>query len=160
MSRYDPYALLGPFDYTSDEMCGCDSVTTLLLQDSLKPNPLVCGTCFGEVLPEAIHLDPELAWPISQWRSVYQALYQLWLDSGAYQSWAAAQLEDVGGQVNVVGRALADRLSTPDRPCFYGWFVQHADAPPPSCPICQDGPMLPWPHRGAHHCPDCRLMIS
>jgi predicted nucleic acid-binding Zn ribbon protein len=160
LSLRDPYHLLGPFDYTSEEMCGCGAITALILRDTLTPNPLACGTCFGEVPPEDIPLDPGIVASIFQWRTVYQALYNLWLDSGDYESWAATQLEDVAGQVNVVGRGLAGRLSTPERPCYYWWFVRDSSLPPEYCPICEDGPMAVWPHRSARHCPNCRLMVS
>src|SRR5947207_11048041 len=106
MSRRDPYHLLGPFDYTSDTACGCDRRDSLVLRDALNPYPIVCGSCFGEVLPELISLPPDLVEPMARWRDLFRALYTLWLDSDEYESWARERLCDPAGSVNVRGRTL------------------------------------------------------
>ena len=158
MSLSDPYRLLGPFDHTSEDMCACDSRSTLILRESMTPNPLTCGSCFGEVLPEWVHLPHELVQPIAQWRELHRALYALWLDSGEYESWAVSRLSDPSGSVHVRGRELTAQLSTLGTPCYYWWFRADSDIPVAGCPICQAA-VSPWPGRSVSFCEICRVII-
>src|SRR3569623_1323605 len=135
-------------------MCSCDSRSALILRDSLTPNPLTCGSCFGEVFPEIIHLPHDLVQPIAQWREIHHSLYALWLDSDEYESWAASRLADPAGSVNVRGRKLADLLSSLGTPCFYWWFWAEPDLPTEKCPVCQ-ALASPWPGRSVHFCEGC-----
>lgn len=158
MSRDDPYRLLGPLDMTDEDMCGCDSRTSLVLRDSLCPNPITCATCFGWVPPADIDLPHDLVQPIAQWREVFTSLYRLWLDSGSYETWAATQLLDPLGEVNVRGRDLAARLSLTVLPCYYWWFSPDGLIPATVCPVCS-GTLMPWPRRNVQFCALCRLIV-
>ena len=158
MSRRDIYAALGPIDYSSEEMCCCGSVGPLVLQDCLIPNPLYCGTCFGELPPEFIPLAQSLVNPIAEWRNIHRALFVLWLDSGDYAGWAAGQLADVAGQVHSSGRGIAGQLTSGGHPCYYRWFVPTPDSRPADCPVC-GRPLEAWPGRVDMCCHPCRIVL-
>jgi len=106
-----------------------------MLRDSLGDNPLYCVACNGEVAPERIGFDAQLAEDIAFWRSVHASLYHLWLDSGEYEEWAKQRLSDPKGQVHVRGRNLVAKLN--DRiTAYYWWFHDADDGVPDQCPIC------------------------
>jgi Zn-ribbon-containing, possibly nucleic-acid-binding protein (DUF2310) len=134
----DPYWQLRPQPATPpDEICECDSATPIVLQSHLSPNPLSCARCNLEVPPERIGLDAPLAETLAAWRRFHEAFDTLWLDSGEYEEWAAAQLGDPASAVNVRGLALARRL-TKWRRCYLGWFRPDPEegAEPNGCPRC------------------------
>lgn len=60
------------------------------------------------------------------------------IDSGEYEAWARARLEDPSGQVNVSGMELVRELNNYRR--TYYWWFQDASAddfvPLPTCPAC------------------------
>lgn len=158
MPRDDPYRLLGPLDMADEDMFGCGYRTSLVLRESLCPNPITCATCFGWVPPDDIALPHDLVQPIAQWRDVSASLYRLWLDSGDYETWAATQLLDPLGQVNVSGRDLAARLSLTVLPCDYWWFSSDGLVPAVACPVCA-GALMPWPGRDVQFCEICRVIV-
>ncbi|HTU25688.1 MAG TPA: DUF2310 family Zn-ribbon-containing protein [Pirellulales bacterium] len=135
----DPYSKLRPAPPTPDEeICHCAQLGPIALCDQLSDNPLRCLVCKGEVAPERLGFDQQLAEAIANWRSVYRSLYLLWLDSGQYEAWAAEMLSDPCGQVNRTGRELVERLGA-IVPAYYWWFLDvGADdyAPSDKCPIC------------------------
>ena len=158
MSRNDIYSALGPIDYTSEDMCCCSSVGSIVLQDSFTQNPLYCGNCFGEVPPESIPLDEGLVRPIAHWRDIYRGLYVLWIDSGDYADWASDRLSDVTGQVHLLGRGIADKITGSGHPCYYRWFVPDATASQVACPICGNS-LVAWPGRADRACHLCRIVL-
>ena len=88
----DPYWKLRQTRITendNDEVCQCATLRYVMLRDSLTENPLKCVDCNGEVAPERIGFDERLAEDIAQWRSVFQSLYLLWIDSNEYERWAS-----------------------------------------------------------------------
>jgi hypothetical protein len=134
----DPYWKLRPVPATpSDEVCGCDSATPILLQAHLSPNPLSCARCNLEVPPERVGLDASLAEAVAMWRRFHEAFDTLWLDSGEYEEWAATQLADPGSAVNRRGLVLAGRLSEWRR-CYLSWFLAELEerSEPADCPRC------------------------
>ncbi len=159
VSQNDIYAALGPIDYTSEDMCSCGSVSSLVLQDCLISNPLYCGTCFGEVPPACIPLPEDLVRPIAQWRDIYRSLYFLWLDSGDYAAWASEQLSDIAGQIHSMGRNIADRLTKEGHPCYYRWFIPHPESSPSNCPLCGQSLQEAWPGRADRCCRPCRIVL-
>ena len=158
MNLNHPYSLLGPLDMTDEDMCGCGSRNALILRDAMSPNPIFCATCFGWVIPDDIRLPHELVYPIAQWREVSASLYRLWLDSGSYETWAATQLLDPQGEVNVRGRDLAARLSQSVMLCYYWWFSSDGLIPAAVCPVCA-GILRPWPKRNVQFCEACRVVV-
>jgi Zn-ribbon-containing, possibly nucleic-acid-binding protein (DUF2310) len=135
----DPYWKLRPPAATpEDELCKCTDRPPIVLQDHLSSNPIACIRCNGEVPPERIGFSANVADQIAHWKNVYGALMALWLDSGDYESWACAQLEDPNGQVNVCGLDVAQKLNS-HRRAYYWWF-QNATAdgfvPVSRCPRC------------------------
>ena len=158
VGRNDIYAALGPIDYTSEDMCICRSVAPIVLQDCLMPNPLYCGTCFGEVPPESIPLAVGLVRPIAQWRDIYRALYVLWIDSDDYAEWASDRLTDVAGHVHALGRGIAEQITMGGHPCYYRWFVPHPKTSPLDCPICGHS-LVAWPGRSDMCCHLCRIVL-
>jgi hypothetical protein len=88
----DPYRRLrAPVETPDDERCRCPDRPPVKLMQALGANPLHCMRCHGEVAPESLPLPIELADPLADWSSVHDALDRLWLDSGAYEAWAASE---------------------------------------------------------------------
>jgi hypothetical protein len=137
-SFMNPYWKLAPSPPTPlDEICPCDDVTPIVLCAKATPNPLSCARCNLEVPPERIGFAAALADQVAGWRDFHDSFYHLWLDSGEFEAWAAAQLTNPTSVVNERGVALARQLSA-WRTCFLWWFVADAEsAPPDSCPRCQ-----------------------
>ena len=154
----DPYRTLRPTAPTlEEELCGCPSGGELVLCAVLTPNPIQCAACGAEVPPERLGFDAQLAEGIAFWRTVFEALYNLWLHSGEYEEWAAARLADPNGQVNVVGRELAEKLSA-IAPTWYWCFADEEAEPPAACPICS-GELEPWEERSVRKCVACRIVV-
>jgi predicted nucleic acid-binding Zn ribbon protein len=131
-----------------------------MLRDSLGDNPLNCVECNGEVAPERIGFDAQLAEDIASWRSVHRSLFCLWLDSGEYENWAAERLADPQGQVNVRGREVVERLNSIIR-AYYWWF-RDTDASDgqisAQCPICR-GHIAAAGDRSFGKCDACLVLI-
>jgi predicted nucleic acid-binding Zn ribbon protein len=94
--------------------------------------------CNLEVRPEDLALSEDLVEAIARWRTVYDAVYWLWLDSGAYEAWAREQLADITSPVNAEGRSVRQELDAVRR-CYY-WCFQDDSAddyePMRTCPGC------------------------
>ena len=154
----DVYEKLRAFRAPDDDLCDCAEVTDLTLKHVFTDNPLNCLYCNGEVPPERIELAPELVDPIARWNRLAGAFYELWLDSGEWEEYAAAQLRDPSGRLVEDGLDIVRRLSA-DRPTFYSWIseegVTHA-----GCPRCS-APLQPVATRvGARRlCIDCRIAV-
>jgi hypothetical protein len=157
----DPYWKLRPISATpEDEVCRCEFGVAVILRDGLTDNPLFCVECHGEVPPERLGFDARLAEDIASWRSAYDSLFRLWLDSGEYEPWAKARLMDPSGQVNTRGRNLVERLNA-FVPAFYWWF-KDTDAPESErlciCPVCS-GALTPYGKRDLRACEACRILV-
>lgn len=139
MSHNDPYLKLrAPGPTPPDEICRCAGEPPIKLMSALGYNPLHGLDCNLEVPPETLALPGGLVEAIDAWRSVHDAIYCLWLDSGAYEAWAEAQLADINSDVNVRGREVAVALNRIRR-CYY-WTFQDETAegfrPVSHCPAC------------------------
>lgn len=136
---HDPYWKLRPLGPTPDEeICHCSSIGSIMLRDSLSPNPLYCVHCNGEVAPERIGFSETIAEQIAFWRGLFRSLYVLWLDSGEYEQWALQQLTNPRGTVNVRGMECAASLNQFTR-TYYWWFVDNSAAgfvEPTDCFVC------------------------
>jgi hypothetical protein len=151
----DVYQKLRPL--TQIESCECETVNGLLLVDLLTDNPIHCSTCRKEVDPQRLGLTVSETESVASWFSVASALYRLWLDSGAYEAYAKAELIDPQGQVNRDGVQLARMLSTrlPTRL----WLFHDPDDPVPShCPVC--GQTLETDVKWGTECPNCPILIG
>ena len=135
----DPYLRLRPQMATAaDEICRCGQETPVLLQPHLSRNPLSCARCNLEVPPERLGFDVALADALASWRAFHDSFYHLWLDSGEFENWAAAQLRDPSSPVNVRGFDLAHRLSMYCS-CYLWWFQDEGAPdwmPATRCPRC------------------------
>ena len=135
----DPYLRLRPQAATEpDETCRCEQGTPILLQPHLSRNPLSCCRCNLEVPPERFSFDVALVDALASWRDFHDCFYHLWLDSGEFEDWAAAQLRDPSSPVNTRGLDLARRLSIHHR-CYLWWFQDEGAPnwmPPTRCPRC------------------------
>lgn len=157
----DPFFKLRPFGKTpDDEICKCDPCNELALCSSLGPNPLRCLVCRGEVEPEKIGFDTDVAEQISEWNTIWQSLSNLWLDSGDYESWAIEQLNDPKGSVNIRGLAIVRQLNHFVE-TYYWWFqdseaddYQLAD----KCPVCFDS-LSQNKERGYGKCERCSVLF-
>lgn len=56
-------------------------------------------------------LDDELAADLWQWDTQYDSIYQLWLRSDCYESWAEQELCDPESDINVKGQDIARRIA-------------------------------------------------
>jgi hypothetical protein len=92
----DVYQKLRP--WTQIESCECNTITDLLLVDALTDNPIHCASCRREVDPARLGLTVQETEAVASWFGVVAALYRLWLDSGAYEAYAKAQLSDPNGR--------------------------------------------------------------
>ena len=136
----DPYARLRPPSPTSEaELCPLPLASPLKLMPALAYNPVHCMDCNLEVPPSVLALPPGVIDELADWTAVYNAIDSLWLDSGAYERWAADQLADVSSPVNVRGLALRERIA-PIRTCYYWLFQDESRAdfrPVEACPRCR-----------------------
>jgi len=84
---------------------------------------------------------------LASWRDFHDSFYHLWLDSGEFEDWAAAQLRDPSSPVNTRGLDLARRLSIYHR-CYLWWFQDEGAPdwiPPTRCPRCSARwNQVPW----------------
>jgi uncharacterized protein with PIN domain len=156
----DPYARLrNPGPTPPDEICACADSPPLVLQGRLEPNPLACLRCNGEVAPESVPIPPDLVDEIAAWRDLHDALFQLWLDCGEYQDWAAGELRDARKPAPKRGLALIAKLHAA-RPAYYWWFTDRPaeERPPPTaCPQCRGE--LTAVERGMA-CSLCRIVVA
>ena len=135
----DPYWKLQPQSTTpEDEICKCQDMPPLVLQDHLSPNPLACLRCNGEVPPQRIDFPASLSDRLATWKNFHRAFYVLWLDSAEYEKWAAAELENPKSPVNVRGLQVVKELNKYHR-TYYWWFQDASGqgfVPIVECPSC------------------------
>lgn len=155
MTPKEAYQRLRP--QTDIESCACPSVDSLLLVDLLTDNPIHCGFCRKEVDPERLQLEVAEVHEIAHWFSAASALYRLWLDSGEYEQYAKARLIDPNGQINVVGREIARKLSE-KCPTRLWFFSDSDDGDPTHCPIC-NRPLDEDVKWGTGCCQQCLIQI-
>jgi hypothetical protein len=118
----------------ADEACHCTTQTSLHLRYAFSEFPFFCTGCIGQVFPSVFRIPEDLAAEIVSWRTVYAALYDLWLDSRGYEAFARTALLDPDGDVNRQGLALASKLSE-QRTIYYWWF-NDGESTPEHCPVC------------------------
>jgi predicted nucleic acid-binding Zn ribbon protein len=132
------FRLRPPAPTPEDEICSCVDGKPIKLMCALTYNPVHCIDCNLEILPKSLGLDATFAEAVAKWGSVYDALDRLWLDSGEYESWAKAELENVCSSVNQRGREVAAQLNAIRR-CYY-WLFQDQSTPDFEpirvCPAC------------------------
>lgn len=158
--QQDAYWKLRPQPATpADDLCQCLQLTEIMLRHDCGNNPLHCLECNGEVAPERVGFDEQFADDINSWRSVFSALYALWLDSGEYEHQAKAWLLAPQGQVNLRGHELAMRLSRYVK-TYYWWFRDLADdeRPATACPLCESE-LLYVGARNYGQCEGCKILL-
>jgi len=135
----DPYwKLRVPPPTPENEICARTSVTPVVPQPHLSPNPLSCARCNLEVPPERIGFDQGLAEELANWQQLHDCFYFLWLDSGEFEDWAETHLHDPFSVVNSRGLVLTSKVSN-FRRCYLWWFQDEgADdwIPARICPRC------------------------
>ncbi len=141
--RPDAYARLRPLPRTPpDELCPHRGAP-LKLMSALTPNPMHCMICNREVPPDTLGLPAAVIDALANWRDVYDALDRLWLDSGPYETWARAELSDIGSAANARGRSVQREIDAIRR-CYY-WYSRDQSAddyrPLIACPVCAE-PLL------------------
>ena len=149
------YARLRPF--TDIESCECEEVTGLLLVYLFTDNPINCFKCRKEIDPERLSLSGEMSDRIARCFNVYGSLYNLWLDSGEYESYAKERLLDKKGEVNIHGMRLAKEMSE-NWPTYYWWFYDTDDGEPTACPSCQ-GELNEDVNFGIGKCLKCKIVV-
>lgn len=139
----------------ADETCSCSAQPPFHLRYAFSEFPLYCTDCNGQISPSTLQLSEDLAAEIVSWRTVYAALFGLWLDSSDYETFARTALLDPVGDVNRRGLKLAARLSE-QHPTYYWWFRDDSDSPAEQCPVCC-GPMADHSTRHFRFCDSCRI---
>ena len=127
------------------------------LEYALTEAPFFCIECNGQIFSNELEMSEELAGEIALWRTTYASLYHLWLDSGAYESFAKQALLDPKGEVNLEGIRLANELSS-KRPTFYWFFSDADDSPAEVCPLCKTA-LTPQSSGRFKICHKCKLTI-
>jgi predicted nucleic acid-binding Zn ribbon protein len=144
----DPYLKLrAPSPTPEDEICKCRDSEAIKLMSALSHNPIHCIDCNLEVAPEPLALEATLVDEIARWRSVFDGIGHLWLDSGEYEGWARGQLSVISSAVNRRGREVSETLSRVRR-CYYWYFQDQSTEnfePVKVCPACQRQFMM-YPH--------------
>jgi hypothetical protein len=152
MNHFDK---LRPFvDY---EFCSCEELRDLLLVCTLTDNPIHCFHCKGLLDPQRLDMSKDQVDLVSSWHRQFRALYDLWLDSGEYESWAKSQLLAPNGQVNRIGLTATSSL-TKLLPTYYWWFHDESDQVPENCPLCYKA-LSPAGRHGHGECLDCQIVI-
>ena len=151
----DPYFKLKPNAPTpADECCSCAQPAAAYLAHKLSDNPIYCMTCGGEVAPERIGFDDDTTELLARWNDEYGSVYRLWLDSGAYESWAQSELLDKDSEINLLGMQARERLAQ-YLPTNYLWFWQ--EDRPGSCPVCGSSRLA---ERGETRiCDSCHVLL-
>ncbi len=156
--QYDYARLYPPPPPTLGEHCTCDTLTATYIPQALQYNPTQCLHCEGNVPPDRLELSKQLAHDLATWHTTYNALYQLWMDSGTYERWALQQLLDPKGEVNTEGMELARQLSQ-HVPCYFGWFTEDKDQLSTACPISSTH-TLESPQEGYLLCKTCNILLG
>jgi predicted nucleic acid-binding Zn ribbon protein len=147
MEHSDIYSKLRPPGPTpEDELCRCAGRPPIKLMCALSFDPIHCVNCNLEVPPQTLGLSESLVDEIAHWRTLFDAIDYLWLESGAYENWARDQLSDIASPVNRLGLNLLSALATAHR-CYYWYFQDQAAedfAPIQHCPRC-GAPLVPYP---------------
>ena len=159
---HDPYLKLRPPPATPfDELCHCPGHPAIKLMCALNYNPLHCLDCNLEIEPASLLLPVQLVESIAAWRSNYDAIDRLWLESGEYEAWAKAQLSDITSPINVGGMRLRAQLDVVRR--CYLWYFQDQSVDPfmpmTYCPNCGNG-FIAY-HSGIfaqYICEDCSIV--
>lgn len=147
-----------PRESSPDGSCCCEGSLPVVLQPHLSHNPIVCSSCNMEVGPEALGLDDALTAQIRQWQSFHDCFYLLWLDSGEFEQWAEAQLQDPASPVNSRALELVRELNS-FRRAYYWWFRAEGhfnDGSECLCPKCGGGT---HPALGHKVCERCSILI-
>ena len=127
---HDPYLKLRPPPATPfHELCHCPGHPAIKLMCALNYNPLHCLDCNLEIEPASLPLPVQLVESIAAWRSSYDAIDRLWLESGEYEAWAKAQLSDITSPINVGGMRLRAQLDVVRR-CYLWYFQALWEFPP------------------------------
>jgi hypothetical protein len=161
------WKLRPPPPTSDDETCACTSVTPVVLQPHLSPNPISCARCNLEVPPERIGFDERVADALASWRDFHDSFYFLWLDSGEFEEWAKGHLCDPLSAVNTRGLDLVAQVNL-FRRCYLWWFQDEEDAdwkPAKECPRCAGILQIRFtrerPHGGALAvCETCSIALA
>jgi hypothetical protein len=128
-----------------------------VLLSRLTSNPLACLVCGLEVPPERIGFSSDLAEALAVWRMFHDSFYYLWLDSGEFESWAKAQLENPASAVNTRGLELVKRLNEHHR-AYYCWFNSSCERDVPR--FCQRCNTVLLETRSRLLCEACSIAIA
>jgi predicted nucleic acid-binding Zn ribbon protein len=145
-----------------DELCACSGPRVWKLMYALGPNPIHCADCNLEVPPDELQLSEKLVEAIASWRNVWGSIFRLWLNSGAYEEWARAELVALTSPANRQGLALVEQLAGVN-PCFFQYFEdQSAEewTPLESCPSCGKPPSAQISGQFAYSaCEECSVLF-
>ena len=135
----DKYFKLRPEEKTPDsEICKCIGRPPIVLQGSVTCNPIVCADCNLEIEVNQLNFDIKTIEEIANWRNFHYCFFNLWLDSGEFETWAKEKLTLSESPVNRRALALLEKIRI-SYDCFYWWFVDNSEddfQPILDCPNC------------------------
>jgi predicted nucleic acid-binding Zn ribbon protein len=121
-----------------------------------------CTRCNLEIRPDELGFTTKLVDEVASWRGVWGSIYDLWLDSGEYESWATKELSDLNSPANQRGRAVVKRLAQLN-PCYFQVFENETSddwSPVTRCQVCSRPVERHAPGRFVHQaCHECRLLF-
>ncbi len=93
---------------------------------------------------------------IYDWMTVYNAIYDLYMDSGDYEFWALKELENINSSINVLGLKLSNLLNNYAETYYYLFRGIDRELPK-KCPLCnKDFNAL----EGSHICKKCKIIME
>ena len=139
---FAPYSNNGHYNCFADEeeeFCNCNNGSAMVIMSRYGGNPLVCLRCNNSVSLEKLEIDIETTAKLQQWQQVYDSIDRLWLDSGAYESWASSELSNPNSDVHKRGFEVQKMMQKYGK--FYYWWFQEVGSdkkPLFSCPKCDE----------------------
>jgi len=124
------------FPDIKEELCQCTNGSIMVMMSRYNENPLVCLACNNFISPEGIDIDVTTTAKLQQWRAIYDSIDRLWLESGAYETWAVQELSNPKSSLHKQGFEVQTMMQNYGK-CYYWWFQDISkDEPLKNCPKC------------------------
>lgn len=152
-------SLQQPTGTSIEQPCHCDATSTVLLMARYESSPLVCAKCNMSRPIANVDVPQDLSLELRRWHKNFEALYQLWIDSGSYASFAKANLESTKSPIVLTALDLTRRLNT-YLPAYYFNFEDLSaedSEEAATCPACGASPTIDSSRRV---CVSCRIALS
>lgn len=120
-----------------EDFCQCLNSPSIVMMSRYNANPLVCLNCNEYIFLEKLKIDIEIIAKLQQWQRVYDSIDKLWLESGAYESWAISELSNPKSEVNKQGFEV-QKMMQQYKKTYYWWFQDIGSSAKSlsTCPKC------------------------